>query len=213
MSAQHTSIHLAIAAWEWPSYFDPEQLGFGEHDAGERLGAFAAAPDQGEVCVLFAPLEKGAPPVHGCRGDQHGVFRGIDRGQDLLQVLHQPERAVGPAGDGVGEEVHILEPDCALAPEHRDGLHHLAKAVHRAFDLIDVGGEAADDFPRKFIGDLGRQVVEPLLARPADEIVVLTADQGEIARGGHPARFLASRPECPAGLACRGGEGSLSLGS
>jgi branched-chain amino acid aminotransferase len=25
VSAQHNTIHLAIAAWEWPSYFDPEQ--------------------------------------------------------------------------------------------------------------------------------------------------------------------------------------------
>ena len=24
VSAQHTTVHLAIAAWEWPSYFDPE---------------------------------------------------------------------------------------------------------------------------------------------------------------------------------------------
>ena len=25
VSAQHNKIHLAIATWEWPSYFDPEQ--------------------------------------------------------------------------------------------------------------------------------------------------------------------------------------------
>ncbi len=25
VSAQHNTIHLAIASWEWPSYFDPEQ--------------------------------------------------------------------------------------------------------------------------------------------------------------------------------------------
>ena len=25
VSAQNNTIHLAIASWEWPSYFDPEQ--------------------------------------------------------------------------------------------------------------------------------------------------------------------------------------------
>ena len=25
VSAQHTKIHVAIASWEWPSYFKPEQ--------------------------------------------------------------------------------------------------------------------------------------------------------------------------------------------
>jgi branched-chain amino acid aminotransferase len=25
VSAQHSKIHVAIAVWDWPSYFDPEQ--------------------------------------------------------------------------------------------------------------------------------------------------------------------------------------------
>ena len=55
VSAQNNSIHLAIAAWEWPSYFDPEQRRKGIRlDMAEyRRPDPATAPSRAKAAGLY----------------------------------------------------------------------------------------------------------------------------------------------------------------
>ena len=55
VSAQHNTIHLAIAAWEWPSYFDPEQRlkGIRLDMAPYRRPDPATAPSRSKAAGLY----------------------------------------------------------------------------------------------------------------------------------------------------------------
>ena len=55
VSAQHNTIHLAIAAWEWPSYFDPAQRmkGIRLDIAEYRRPDPATAPSRAKASGLY----------------------------------------------------------------------------------------------------------------------------------------------------------------
>ena len=55
VSAQHNTIHLAIASWEWPSYFDPEQRmkGIRLDIAEYRRPDPATAPSRSKAAGLY----------------------------------------------------------------------------------------------------------------------------------------------------------------
>ena len=89
----------------------------------------AVAPGQSEIGVLLAPLRKRAAAVHGRGGDEDGGLGRVDAGQEFLEVLDELERALGAAGDGVGEEVDVFEPNDPLAAKHRNGLHAFAETI------------------------------------------------------------------------------------
>jgi hypothetical protein len=158
----------------------------GERHRHERFaGAVAFAADEGEIGVLLAPLGKRPAAIDRGGRDEHAGLVGVHGAEDLLQVLDQTEGALGAAGDGIGEEVDVLEPHDAPAAKHRDGLHGLAEAVHRGLDLAHVGGEAVDDLAGKFVGHRGGEGVEALAAGPADEEVVGPAKERELLARGH----------------------------
>jgi len=55
VAAQHNKIHLAIAAWEWPSYFDPAQRlkGIRLDIADYRRPDPATAPSRSKAAGLY----------------------------------------------------------------------------------------------------------------------------------------------------------------
>jgi hypothetical protein len=67
--------------------------------------------------------------VHGRGGDEDGGLGRVDAGQEFLEVLDELERALGAAGDAVGEEVDVFEPNDPLAAKHRNGLHAFAETI------------------------------------------------------------------------------------
>ena len=169
----------------------------GEHDPRERLAAgFAVAADEREIGVFFAPFRKRAAAVHRRGSDERGDFGRIYLSQKRLQVLDEPERALGAAGDALSEEIHVLQPDDAAAAEHRHGLYGLAETVHRRLDLADVGREAVDDFTRELVGArLRGERVETLLAGALHEKLVGAADEGEGFGRGHASGLAGRRAE------------------
>ena len=69
ISAQHTTAHLAIAAWEWPSYFDPEtkMKGITLDIAKWRRPAPESAPVHAKAAGLYmiCTLSKHEAEKHG----------------------------------------------------------------------------------------------------------------------------------------------------
>ena len=139
----------------------------------------------------LAPFRETPAAVHGRGGDHDRHLVGIHFLQQFLQGLNLLQRALGPAGHGVGEETHVLQPHHALAAEHRYGLHGIAEAVDGCLNLVDVAGEATDDLAGEIVGlRRGRQLLEALLAQAADEEVIGTADEDEGLGGdGHHSGF------------------------
>ena len=95
------------------------------------------------------------------------------------------ERAFGTAGDGVGEEVDVLEPDESAAAKHGDGLHGFAEAVDGGFDFGDVAGESTNGFAGKFVVDFPGEFIVALPAEATDKEVIGTADEDEWFGIGH----------------------------
>ena len=170
--------------------FHAEGAGFGEGDAGERVGvAIGIAADEDEVGVFLAPLGKRAAAVDGRGGDEDGGFVGVEFFEQRLKIGDERERALGATGDGVGEEVDVLEPHDAFAAEHGDGLHGVAEAQHGGFDFADVVGETAEHVAREIVGAaLGDERGEAFAAEAVDEEIVGSADEGEVFRGGAHSR-------------------------
>ena len=58
ISAQQTKTHVAIAAWEWPSYFDPEtkMRGITLEIAKWKRPSPASAPAHAKAAGLYKPV-------------------------------------------------------------------------------------------------------------------------------------------------------------
>ncbi|MFQ5775473.1 MAG: branched-chain amino acid aminotransferase [Kiloniellaceae bacterium] len=158
VSAQHTTIHVAIAAWEWPSYFSPEA----------RLKG---------IRLMMAPWRRPAPecaPVHAkaaglymiCTLSKHAAeARGY---HDCLMLDHR-----GLIAEATGANVFLLQdgklhtptPDCFLDGITRQTVIELARArgieiVERAItpdelartDEVFLTGTAAEVTP---VGEIG----------------------------------------------------------
>ena len=159
VSAQHTKIHLAIACWEWPSYFDMEQ-----RLAGIRLAwADWRRPDP-RTCptaskatgnYMTSTLSKHKAEAEGCADAMMLDYRGLlaeATGANAFFVI-----------DGV---LHTPEPDCFLDGITRRAVMGLARrrqmpVVQRAMmpeELSNVtevflAGTAAEVTPVRQIGD------------------------------------------------------------
>ena len=80
ISAQHTTAHLAIAAWEWPSYFDPEtkMRGITLDIAKWRRPAPESAPVHAKAAGLYmiCTLSKHEAEKKGCHDALMLDYRG-----------------------------------------------------------------------------------------------------------------------------------------
>ncbi len=121
VSAQHTKINVAIAAWEWPSYFSPElrEKGIRLNWAPWRRPAPECAPTKSKAAGLYmiCTLSKHAAENEGC--------------QDALMLDHRGLLAEATGAnlflvqDG---KLHTPTPDCFLDGITRRTVIALAKA-------------------------------------------------------------------------------------
>jgi branched-chain amino acid aminotransferase len=128
VSAQHNTIHLAIAAWEWPSYFKPEERlkGIRLDMAQYRRPDPATAPYKSKAAGLYmiCTLSKHAAERKGYADALMLDWRG--------QVAEATGANVFFVKDG---KIHTPTPDCFLDGITRRTVIDLARA--RGFEVIE----------------------------------------------------------------------------
>jgi branched-chain amino acid aminotransferase len=187
VSAQHTTIHLAIATWQWPSYFGADRM------AGIRLGMAEwkrpspeTAPTAAKATGLYmiGTLSKHKAEAEGFADALMLDWRGLvaeSTGANIFFVF-----------DG---EVHTPTPDCFLDGITRRSVMALAK--HRQMKVVErpirpeemgratevfLAGTAAEVTPVRAIGDLSftpGQISETLMA---DYEALVRKGPAEVAR-------------------------------
>ena len=187
VSAQHTTIHLAIATWQWPSYFGADRM------AGIRLGMAEwrrpspeTAPTAAKATGLYmiGTLSKHKAEAEGFADALMLDWRGLvaeATGANIFFVF-----------DG---EVHTPTPDCFLDGITRRSVMALAK--HRQMKVVErpirpeemgratevfLAGTAAEVTPVRAIGELSftpGQISETLMA---DYEALVRKDPAEVAR-------------------------------
>jgi branched-chain amino acid aminotransferase len=164
VSAQHNAIHLGIAAWEWPSYFDPAQrmkgirLDFAEY----RRPDPATAPSLAKASGLYMI----------CTISKHRAER---RGYSDALMLDWQGRIAETTGANVffvkDATIHTPIADCFLAGITRATVIGLARGrglevIERriapdelhAFSECFITGTAAEVTP---VGEIGPHVYKP----------------------------------------------------
>lgn len=138
VSAQHNKIHLAIACWEWPSYFTPEARMKGIHLqlSKWRRPAPDTAPTASKAAGLYMI----------CTMSKHAAEK--DGFQDALMLDHR-----GLVAEATGANffmvkdgaIHTPTPDCFLNGITRQTVIDLAKrrgysVIERHIQLEEVEG-------------------------------------------------------------------------
>src|SRR6185312_561252 len=107
VSAQQSQIHLAIAVWQWPAYFNPESLNKGIRMtfAKWRRPSPETAPTASKAAGLYmiCTLSKHAAEAEGCA--------------DALMLDWRGQIAEATGANvflGIGGELHTPKPDCFL---------------------------------------------------------------------------------------------------
>ena len=127
VSAQDTKIHVAIAAWEWPSYFKPEEKakGIALTWAKYRRPSPDTAPTASKAAGLYMI----------CTISKHAAER--DGFADAMMLDHRGYVAEATGAnvffirDGV---IHTPDPDCFLNGITRKTVIELAKA--KGFEVV-----------------------------------------------------------------------------
>jgi len=128
VSAQHSKIHVAIAVWDWPSYFDPEQkkkgirLTWAKYDRPSPKTAPVAAKAAG--LYMICTISKHAAEQDGYSDAMMLDYRGY--------VAEATGANVFFVKDGV---LHTPTPDCFLNGITRQTVIRLAR--ERGFELIE----------------------------------------------------------------------------
>jgi len=169
VSAQHNTIHLAIAAWEWPSYFNPE-----ERLKGIRLDiATYRRPDP-----RTAPSESKAAGLYMiCTISKHEAERKGYADALMLDWRGQVAEATGAniffVKDGV---IHTPKPDCFLDGITRRTVIGLARS--RGIEVIEraIQPEEMEGFEQCFLTGTAAEVT------PVSEIGPYRFSVGDITR-------------------------------
>ncbi len=185
VAAQHTRIHVAIASWEWPSYFAPElrEQGIRLHFSQWRRPAPDTAPTAAKAAGLYmiCTMSKHAAEAEGWHDALMLDYRG--------QLAEATGANLFLVKDGA---LHTPTPDCFLNGITRQTVMALARArgiqvIERAMwpeelataDEVFVTGSAAEVTAIGQIADhhytvgpitrLLRDDYEKLVRRPAQE--------------------------------------------
>lgn len=128
VSAQQSKIHLAVAAWEWPSYFSPEARAKGIRMITSRWRR--PSPENGPVkakaagLYMICTLSKHEAEAQGCHDALMHDYRGLlaeATGANLFLAI-----------DG---KLHTPTPDCFLDGITRQTVIGLAKA--RGIEVVE----------------------------------------------------------------------------
>ncbi|MGD1935217.1 MAG: branched-chain amino acid aminotransferase [Candidatus Phaeomarinobacter sp.] len=167
VSAQETKINLAVAVWEWPSYFDP----------AERLKG---------IRLDLAEYRRPAPETAPCKSKAAGLYMictiskhaAEDKGYSDAMMLDYRGYVAEATGANVFFEkdgkLHTPTPDCFLDGITRRTVIDLAKA--RGIEIIErhIKPEEMTDFDQCFITGTAAEVT------PVSEIGEYTFTPGEI---------------------------------
>ena len=151
VSAQANTIHLAIAAWEWPSYFDPEQRlkGIRLDLAQYRRPDPATAPCRSKAAGLYmiCTLSKHAAESKGFADALMLDWRG--------RVAEATGANVFFIKDG---RIHTPTPDCFLDGITRRTVIDLAK--RRGFEVVEraIMPEEMESFEACFLTGTAAEV-------------------------------------------------------
>ena len=130
VSPQHTKIHVAIAAWEWPSYFSPElrENGIRLVHAKYRRPAPDCAPTQAKAAGLYmiCTLSKQEAEAQGAQDALMLDYRG--------QVAEATGANLFMVREG---KLHTPVPDCFLNGLTRQTVIELART--RGIEVIERG--------------------------------------------------------------------------
>src|SRR5690606_22476429 len=169
VSAQHNRINVAIAIWQWPSYFDPaEKLKGIRLDIAEyRRPDPRTAPSRSKAAGLYmiCTLSKHAAEAKGYADALMLDWRG--------QVAEATGANVFFVKDG---KIHTPTPDCFLDGITRRTVIDLAKA--RGLEVIEraIMPEELEGFEQAFLTGTAAEVT------PVSEIGPYRFEVGEIAR-------------------------------
>jgi branched-chain amino acid aminotransferase len=167
ISAQHNTIHLAIAAWEWPSYFAPEERlkGIRLDMADYRRPDPRTAPFKAKAAGLYmiCTISKHAAEAKGYADALMLDWRG--------QVAEATGANVFFVKDG---KIHTPTPDCFLNGITRQTVIGLAK--DRGIDVVErvIMPEELSSFEQCFVTGTAAEVT------PVSEIAGNTYEVGEI---------------------------------
>ena len=169
VSAQHTKVHVAIAAWEWPSYFNPEDrlTGIRLMTSSWKRPAPDTAPTNSKAAGLYmiCTLSKHEAEARGYHDALMLDYRGYiaeSTGANIFLVQ-----------DGI---IHTPAPDCFLDGITRRTVMELARA--RQFEVVERHIEP-DELARTqevFLTGTAAEVT------PVGEIVGRTFVVGDITR-------------------------------
>ncbi len=174
VSAQKNKIHVAIAAWEWPSYFDPEQKmkGIRLSMAQYRRPSPETAPCHGKAAGLYmiCTIEKHRAEAEGYADALMLDYRGYIAETTGANIFFIDEEGV----------IHTPIPDCFLDGITRRAVIELARAAGIVvtervimpdemgkFEQCFITGTAAEVTPvseigehRFQIGDITKKLME-----------------------------------------------------
>ena len=174
VSAQNNRINLAIAAWEWPSYFDPEERlkGIRLDLADYRRPSPETAPCHAKAAGLYmiCTLSKHAAESKGYADALMLDWRG--------RVAEATGANVFFVDNGV---LHTPEPDCFLDGITRRTVMDLARA--RGLEIIEraIMPEEMENFSECFITGTAAEVtpvseIGPYKFTPSDISISLLND-------------------------------------
>lgn len=169
VSAQHNTIHLGIAIWEWPSYFKPEERlkGIRLDMAKYRRPDPATAPSRSKAAGLYMI----------CTISKHEAERKGYADALMLDWRGQVAEATGAnvffVKDGV---IHTPKPDCFLDGITRRTVIGLARA--RGYEIIEraIMPEEMEGFEQCFLTGTAAEVT------PVSEIGPYSFTVGEITK-------------------------------
>jgi branched-chain amino acid aminotransferase len=191
ISAQHNTIHLAIATWEWPSYFKPEERlkGIRLDMAEYRRPAPATAPFKAKAAGLYmiCTISKHAAEAKGYTDALMLDWRG--------QVAEATGANVFFVKDG---KIHTPTPDCFLNGITRQTVIGLAR--DRGIEVVErvVMPEELPEFEQCFVTGTAAEVT------PVSEIAGNTYQVGDIIKTLMQDYDAAVRPQTPALQAAAG---------
>ncbi|GAA0775164.1 branched-chain amino acid aminotransferase [Roseibium denhamense] len=191
ISAQKNTIHLAIAAWEWPSYFKPEERlkGIRLDLAEYRRPDPQTAPYKAKAAGLYmiCTISKHAAESKGYTDALMLDWRG--------HVAEATGANVFFIKDGA---IHTPTPDCFLNGITRQTVMDLARA--RGIEVIErtILPEELSGFEQCFVTGTAAEVT------PVSEINGTTYQVGEIIKTLMEDYDAAVRPEAPALQAAAG---------
>ena len=150
VSAQNNTIHLAIASWEWPSYFDPEQRLKGIQARSRRISparsAHRAVPRQGRRPLHdLHHLQARGRAQRLCRRHDAGLGRPRRRMHRRQYLLRQGRQDPHAAGRLLPRRHHPADRDRpgAQARLRGDRAPHPARRAHQ-FSECFITGSAAE---------------------------------------------------------------------